>query len=78
MALTKQEWIRLEKTMNSPLCLTHSLLQRPQWPYDCSDLLTRLYYKDMNFTRALDIPTREMRVSKDNQIFLAGMFADLA
>lgn len=84
MALTKQEWIRLEKKANElrQLCLytTHCSSGHIGGSMSAADVLTALYYKYMNFDpKNPDDPDRDRCVVSKGHIgiFLAGMFADL-
>lgn len=85
MALTKQEWLRLEDKANTLRNLT---LQTTHWAgsghvggsFSAIDLLTALYYKYMNFDpkNPTDPDRDRCVVSKGHiGIALASMFADL-
>lgn len=85
MALTKQEWVRLEDKANELRNLT---LQTTHWAgsghlggsYSLIDCLTALYYKYMNFSAAnpTDPDRDRCIVSKGHAgIAIASMFADL-
>lgn len=84
MALTKQEWIRLEEKADElrKLCLytTHCSSGHIGGSMSAADVLTALYYKYMNFDpKNPDDPDRDRCVVSKGHIgiFLAGMFADL-
>lgn len=84
MALTKQEWIRLEEKADElrKLCLytTHCSSGHIGGSMSAADVLTALYYKYMNFDpKNPDDPNRDRCIVSKGHIgiFLAGMFADL-
>ena len=84
MALTKQEWIRLEEKSDElrKLCLytTHCSSGHIGGSMSAADVLTALYYKYMNFDpKNPDDPDRDRCVVSKGHIgiFLAGMFSDL-
>lgn len=84
MALTKQEWIRLEEKADElrKLCLytTHCSSGHIGGSMSAADVLTALYYKYMNFDpKNPDDPDRDRCIVSKGHIgiFLAGMFADL-
>lgn len=84
MALTKDEWIRLEKKVDElrQLCLytTHCSSGHIGGSMSCADLVTALYYKYLNFDpKNPEDPDRDRCVISKGHIgiFLAGMLSDL-